>query len=300
MGDSVRASHLLVKHSGSRRPASWRDPDGKAFILAKSKAAALAELAALRARIVAGEDFAALAKQYSDCGSASAGGDLGVFGRCVAPFAQRKAGVALRARSACADARRAAARCRRRSRTAPSRSKWESCRRVRATQRSEPWCSGCAFRFRSPLSFASAMRCRLTTPHASARSGGHRQRGAHHPAHRLNEGARRPYVYQLAVRMSAGWPVLRSAERVLRCVLRARALDTSLSRAGESSAVSDSQAQSRSARAPPRRRRARRRTGGVRIGVPLLCTRARRRRRVPTPAGQAGCSAARAAAARLA
>ena len=24
----VRASHLLVKHSGSRRPASWRDPRG--------------------------------------------------------------------------------------------------------------------------------------------------------------------------------------------------------------------------------------------------------------------------------
>jgi len=25
----VRASHLLVKHQGSRRPASWRDPDGE-------------------------------------------------------------------------------------------------------------------------------------------------------------------------------------------------------------------------------------------------------------------------------
>jgi len=91
MGDSVRASHLLVKHSGSRRPASWRDPDGKAFILAKSKAVALAELAALRQRIVAGEDFATLARQYSDCGSASAGGDLGVFGRCA-----RSRAVALR------------------------------------------------------------------------------------------------------------------------------------------------------------------------------------------------------------
>ena len=84
MADSVRASHLLVKHSGSRRPSSWRDPDGTKFIAAKSKAQALAELAAFRARIVAGEDFATLARQYSDCGSASAGGDLGVFGRCDA------------------------------------------------------------------------------------------------------------------------------------------------------------------------------------------------------------------------
>ena len=189
MGDSVRASHLLVKHSGSRRPASWRDPDGKAFILAKSKAAALAELAALRARIVAGEDFAALAKQYSDCGSASAGGDLGVFGRCVAPFAQLEAGAASVARSARADARRAAARCRRRSRTAPSRSKWESCRRVRATQRSAtlPGAAVACFPSALPLSFALPAH----TPHAAPRSGGHRQRGAHHPAHRLSERARR-------------------------------------------------------------------------------------------------------------
>ncbi len=80
MPDSVRASHLLVKHSGSRRPASWRDPDGGS-IRAKSKEAAIEELRALRARIVAGESFAELARQFSDCSSASAGGDLGVFGR---------------------------------------------------------------------------------------------------------------------------------------------------------------------------------------------------------------------------
>jgi NIMA-interacting peptidyl-prolyl cis-trans isomerase 1 len=86
MADSVRASHLLVKHSGSRRAASWRDPDGSRFIAAKPKATALAELAALRARIVAGEDFGTLAAQYSDCSSASAGGDLGVFKRCAAFF----------------------------------------------------------------------------------------------------------------------------------------------------------------------------------------------------------------------
>ena len=28
MTDSVRASHLLIKHAESRRPASWRDEKG--------------------------------------------------------------------------------------------------------------------------------------------------------------------------------------------------------------------------------------------------------------------------------
>lgn len=82
MGDTVRASHLLVKHSGSRRPASWRDEDGSKFIRAKTPAAALEELLAFRARIVAGEvSFADLAAQVSDCSSARQGGDLGSFGR---------------------------------------------------------------------------------------------------------------------------------------------------------------------------------------------------------------------------
>ena len=40
--DEVRASHLLVKHQGSRRPASWRDPDGQ-HIPKKTKEAALDE-----------------------------------------------------------------------------------------------------------------------------------------------------------------------------------------------------------------------------------------------------------------
>ena len=49
----VRASHLLVKHQGSRRPASWRDPDG-AVITKRSKAAALDELEAYREQIESG------------------------------------------------------------------------------------------------------------------------------------------------------------------------------------------------------------------------------------------------------
>ena len=41
----VRASHLLVKHQGSRRPASWRDESGQ-YITKKTKEAAMDELMA--------------------------------------------------------------------------------------------------------------------------------------------------------------------------------------------------------------------------------------------------------------
>ena len=76
----VRASHLLVKHQGSRRPASWRDPDG-AIITKRSKAAALDELEAYREQIESGAvTFADLAAKVSDCSSAKHGGDLGFFG----------------------------------------------------------------------------------------------------------------------------------------------------------------------------------------------------------------------------
>lgn len=82
---SVRASHLLVKHRDSRRPASWKDPDG-ATIKARSKADAIAELEAFRAEIVGAGDgqalrFAQLAKDHSDCSSAKRSGDLGEFNR---------------------------------------------------------------------------------------------------------------------------------------------------------------------------------------------------------------------------
>lgn len=72
----VRAAHILLR------------PDGPT---AADTAATREEIEALRARIVAGEDFGTLARQYSeDPGSGAQGGDLGWFGggRMVPQFEQ--------------------------------------------------------------------------------------------------------------------------------------------------------------------------------------------------------------------
>ena len=78
MAETVRASHILVKHVGSRRPSSWRCPT-----VTLSKEAALEKLANLRDQVVRGNPgtFEALARVESDCSSAQKGGDLGVFAR---------------------------------------------------------------------------------------------------------------------------------------------------------------------------------------------------------------------------
>ena len=77
MAETVRASHLLVKHSGSRRPSSWR-----CAVVTMSKADALARLAGFEAQIRSGAaTLAQLAATESDCSSAQKGGDLGVFSR---------------------------------------------------------------------------------------------------------------------------------------------------------------------------------------------------------------------------
>jgi len=65
--EQVRASHILFKI----------EPDASE----ETKALKKKELAAVRERIVDGEDFAALAKEYSDCPSKERGGDLGFFER---------------------------------------------------------------------------------------------------------------------------------------------------------------------------------------------------------------------------
>ncbi|KAG0520892.1 hypothetical protein BDA96_08G113700 [Sorghum bicolor] len=55
----------LIKHKGSRRKASWKDPDGRIIS------------ATTRADILSGEaNFADLTARHSDCSSARRGGDL--------------------------------------------------------------------------------------------------------------------------------------------------------------------------------------------------------------------------------
>ncbi|BGO92874.1 Peptidyl-prolyl cis-trans isomerase, PpiC-type [Rhodotorula toruloides NP11] len=79
-GGKIRASHLLVKHSGSRRPASWRQAN-----ITRSKDEALEILKGHEKTLREADDlkatFAKLASTESDCSSARDGGDLGFFGR---------------------------------------------------------------------------------------------------------------------------------------------------------------------------------------------------------------------------
>lgn len=81
---SVRASHLLVKHRDSRRPASWKEEN-----ITRTVDEAIAILRGYQAQIGGDpETFAQLAQQHSDCSSHAKGGDLGVFqkGMMQRPF----------------------------------------------------------------------------------------------------------------------------------------------------------------------------------------------------------------------
>ncbi|KAJ7922789.1 hypothetical protein B0H13DRAFT_1981750 [Mycena leptocephala] len=72
----VRASHLLVKHSGSRRPSSWKENN-----ITRSKEEAIEILRGYQAQIGTSADkFSELARKHSDCPSHDQGGDLGWFG----------------------------------------------------------------------------------------------------------------------------------------------------------------------------------------------------------------------------
>eukprot|EP00307_Rebecca_sp_RCC1486_P002259 CAMPEP_0119413902 /NCGR_PEP_ID=MMETSP1335-20130426/6195_1 /TAXON_ID=259385 /ORGANISM="Chrysoculter rhomboideus, Strain RCC1486" /LENGTH=113 /DNA_ID=CAMNT_0007438733 /DNA_START=32 /DNA_END=373 /DNA_ORIENTATION=+ len=76
---SVRASHLLIKHEGSRNPTSRRTNQSTANV---SRQAAVEELTQWQEKIKSGQiSFAEAAQQRSDCSSFSRGGDLGKFGR---------------------------------------------------------------------------------------------------------------------------------------------------------------------------------------------------------------------------
>jgi len=75
-GEKVRASHLLVKHTESRRPSSWKQDT-----ITRSKDEALEIIKAHREDIVSGKTtLEELASTESDCSSARNGGDLGFFG----------------------------------------------------------------------------------------------------------------------------------------------------------------------------------------------------------------------------
>lgn len=70
MADQISASHILLMYAGSERSRATR-----------SKEEAQAQIADIAQQLQSDGDFAALAREHSDCGSAQAGGDLGAFGR---------------------------------------------------------------------------------------------------------------------------------------------------------------------------------------------------------------------------
>ncbi|CAM9103390.1 unnamed protein product [Choristocarpus tenellus] len=76
----VYARHILIKHKGSRRPASWKDPEG-AMIKQRTVEEATRMLRDLRESVKSPDDFAKVATTSSDCSSAKRGGDLGSFVR---------------------------------------------------------------------------------------------------------------------------------------------------------------------------------------------------------------------------
>jgi parvulin-like peptidyl-prolyl isomerase len=80
--EEAKARHILIRFQGSRVPLK---PNEKEL----TEAEALAKATAIRARILKGEDFAAIAKAESDdTGSGASGGDLGEVtrGRTIPEF----------------------------------------------------------------------------------------------------------------------------------------------------------------------------------------------------------------------
>lgn len=89
--EQVRARHILVRIIDpaptptpvpAGQPTPTPDPAATPTPAPRDEAQALARIVEVQQRLAAGEDFAALAKEYSDdTGSAEEGGDLGWFGR---------------------------------------------------------------------------------------------------------------------------------------------------------------------------------------------------------------------------
>lgn len=95
--DEVQVLHIIRKHSGSRRPSSWRQEK-----ITCSKLEAAAFLQDLRSDLEKFDPtsmrgkFEALAREHSDCGSAKKGGDLGLFKRGRMQKAFEEASFALK------------------------------------------------------------------------------------------------------------------------------------------------------------------------------------------------------------
>ncbi len=99
--EQVQVFHILRKHAGSRRPASWRLSP-----ITQSIADACAEVIQYRDQLRSvlaekGADamfqlFCQIAQKDSDCGSHDRGGDLGMFGRGQMQRAFEEASFALR------------------------------------------------------------------------------------------------------------------------------------------------------------------------------------------------------------
>ena len=81
---NIRASHILISHSGAPRTSATRSQD---------EAKALTE--DIQARLESGESFEEIAEAYSDCPSSQKGGDLGFFprGQMVKPFDEAAFGL---------------------------------------------------------------------------------------------------------------------------------------------------------------------------------------------------------------
>jgi NIMA-interacting peptidyl-prolyl cis-trans isomerase 1 len=98
--EKVQCLHILKKHSGSRRPSSWRcNP------ITQSKQESIDQILAIRKKLEQildrkgydkmHEVFREIASVESDCGSAERGGDLGLFGRGQMQAAFERASFAL-------------------------------------------------------------------------------------------------------------------------------------------------------------------------------------------------------------
>ena len=79
--EQVQCLHILRKHSGSRRPSSWREEE-----ITQSKEDAIRQITEFRTQLLQRQDdmetlFRSIASKESDCSSAKSGGDLGMFGR---------------------------------------------------------------------------------------------------------------------------------------------------------------------------------------------------------------------------